>query len=200
MTLKNLLSNGYFSEELPPPFSSNPLGTMSRKILNIISSLTTLEEKKLKETDFVRFSIPKVGIHRRHNGIPNPFHYVKLSEVIYKNWRNINIHYRKSKLSASVPEIDKTGKRAIIQFGKYEKFREKCIECSYDTFFELRADISKYFSSIYTHSIPWAIHTKTVAKRRRRDSSLYGNVLDEYIRYGKVVKQSEYQLGLIHLE
>jgi hypothetical protein len=185
MTLTNLVTNGYFSEEMPPPFSSSLLGANVRKVLSIIKALNNTEQRKMYETESVRFSIPKVGIHRRVNGIPNPYHQIKLSQVIAKNWRKIQKEYRRSLLSASVPEVDKTRKRSIIQFAKYEEFREKCIEASFDTFFELRTDISKYFPSIYTHSIPWAMHSKAIAKTRRKDKLLIGNVIDECLRFGQ---------------
>src|SRR5690606_1286537 len=38
-----------------------------------------------------------------------------------------------------------------------------------------------YYPSIYTHSIPWAIHTKAFAKVNQGNSH-YGNLLDECIR------------------
>lgn len=185
MTIKNLISFGYFSEELPPPFTTEDFGSKLRRVQSIVTALNSAEKKKLSETNFVKYSIPKVGIHRRLNGIPNPYHQLALSVAIYNNWSKIKKHYKKSNLSASIPEIDKSNKRAIVQFAKFESFKEKCIESSYDTFFELKSDISKYFPSIYTHSIPWAIHTKQVAKTRRRDRTLYGNVLDECLRFGQ---------------
>ena len=45
----------------------------------------------------------------------------------------------------------------------------------------MHADISRFYHSIYTHSIPWAIHGKRLAKTNR-DESLYGNVLDKLVR------------------
>jgi hypothetical protein len=185
MLLKNLLANGYFSEELPPPFFSDLLSTKYRKVLNIISSLPSLETKKLAETECVRYSIPKVGLHRRVNGIPNPYHYTLLVRAISQNWNSIKGQYKKSKFSVSIPKIDSSGKRAIVQLSRYEQFKEKCIEASFDSYFELKADIAKYFHSIYTHSIPWALHSKAVAKRRRRDPTLLGNILDASVRYGQ---------------
>ncbi|WP_321150976.1 RNA-directed DNA polymerase, partial [Aeromonas jandaei] len=41
-------------------------------------------------------------------------------------------------------------------------------------------DISSFFPSIYTHSIPWALHTKSTAKAQRKKSdTYYGNILDQ---------------------
>lgn len=42
-------------------------------------------------------------------------------------------------------------------------------------------DIRAFFHSIYTHAIPWAIHTKQVAKKNR-DYNYYGNLIDLFCR------------------
>jgi len=46
----------------------------------------------------------------------------------------------------------------------------------------LRADINLFYSSIYTHSVPWALHTKILAKAQQRDTGLKGNELDRLLR------------------
>lgn len=78
-------------------------------------------------------------------------------------------------------------KRAVAQISRIRDFKEKCIKVSYDRLYELKADVSKYFPSIYTHSIPWALHTKKVAKSKegRTDKTLLGNQLDEAVRKGQ---------------
>jgi hypothetical protein len=43
----------------------------------------------------------------------------------------------------------------------------------------ISADIQNFYPSIYTHSIPWAIHGKATAKQRMGDPHLYGNRLDK---------------------
>src|ERR1022692_4555816 len=45
----------------------------------------------------------------------------------------------------------------------------------------LPADFSRFYNSIYTHSIPWAIHGKVNA-RADREYALYGNRLDLRVR------------------
>ena len=45
----------------------------------------------------------------------------------------------------------------------------------------LQVDISRFYHSIYTHSIAWALHGKAQAKANR-SRSLYGNALDEDVR------------------
>lgn len=182
MKLNDLISKGYFSEELPPPFTSAVYGSKIVEVKILVSGLSNAELKKTNNTEFIRFSIPKVGVYRRLNGITNPFSQLKLSEIICTHWKSIVTHYRKSSISASIPFINSFDKRAITQFALYEEFKEKCIETSFDTFYELKTDISKYFPTIYAHSIPWAIHTKSVAKIHRKPSTHYGNAIDECVR------------------
>jgi len=47
--------------------------------------------------------------------------------------------------------------------------------------FILQTDIAKFYPSIYSHSIPWALHTKPISKKSR-SSTLLGNQLDELLR------------------
>jgi len=44
----------------------------------------------------------------------------------------------------------------------------------------LKTDVSTFFPSIYTHSIPWALHGKAAAKANQRNytSAFFGNILD----------------------
>ncbi|WP_027400501.1 RNA-directed DNA polymerase [Anaerovorax odorimutans] len=56
-----------------------------------------------------------------------------------------------------------------------------------DNMYEVRLDIASFFDSIYTHSIPWAIHTKKMAKKDKSES-LFGNILDncmQNLNYGQ---------------
>jgi hypothetical protein len=45
----------------------------------------------------------------------------------------------------------------------------------------VKTDIARYYPSIYTHSIPWALHTKPVA-RADKQYQLLGNRLDLWMR------------------
>jgi Reverse transcriptase (RNA-dependent DNA polymerase) len=49
--------------------------------------------------------------------------------------------------------------------------------------FVLRTDISRFFPTIYTHSIPWALHGKATAKKNRSVTpKFFGNLLDLAVR------------------
>lgn len=64
----------------------------------------------------------------------------------------------------------------------YKNFELKTIELSirFDSMFH--TDITGCYSEIYTHSIPWAIHTKSVSKKNPKDKGLLGNKIDQLIQ------------------
>ena len=48
----------------------------------------------------------------------------------------------------------------------------------------IQSDITNFYPSIYTHSVPWAIETKPISKARfiAKGAHLYADKLDEYLR------------------
>jgi hypothetical protein len=59
---------------------------------------------------------------------------------------------------------------------------QKSIELGLEFEYLYHTDISNCYGSIYTHSIPWAIHGRKTAKKHRDDDSFIGNRIDIEIR------------------
>jgi hypothetical protein len=177
MNLKDLIGRGYFPKELPPPFTTMDF---ANKFSSMKGSLQGAIDRK-NTSRCINYSIAKVGLVRKLIQIPNPMHQADLSEVICDNWSIIQAEYDKSKISCSKPKLK--GDRAANP-SKFKEFRRKCFLASYPFAYELKTDISKYYSSIYTHSIPWVIHGKAFAKEKanRKNKSLLGNKLDSTVQ------------------
>lgn len=175
---ENLLRNEYFPEELPPCFNSESLADKHKEI-----------KKAISEIHYKVPSLPMTfsgfkGIQaRRKFSIPNPYHYCKAVEVIVNNSEDIFDIFNKNNVSLTRPLKDAPEKNE-----PYKKLsnsiddRKRFIEELYQTnMFEIRIDINSFFDNIYTHSIPWAIHTKAIAKKDKSEA-LYGNILDSSLR------------------
>jgi len=65
----------------------------------------------------------------------------------------------------------------------WQLIEQQSIELALQYEYVLHTDITDCYGSIYTHSIPWAIHTKPIAKAKMRDNNLIGNVIDKELRY-----------------
>ena len=187
-----LLEKGYFPKELPPPFQTKKFANKLVEInadwaviLKEINKLSKAAREPFKarfwESKWVVHSIPKVGFSRRLLGIPNPYHQSILALSISNNWNDIEKIFKKSSMSNSSPVKDGT-KRALKSVHTFGQFRKECLIHSYDKIFEVRTDVSRYYGTIYTHIIPWIIHTKAHAKLNRKDTALLGNLLDKNLR------------------
>ncbi len=160
MQLKDLIERGYFPKEFPPPFNTS-------KLANNIDSITSCTgEKTPRKSQYTSFSISKGKISRRFLGIPNPRNFIYLSQLITKNWMQFERIFKLSKYSKSfpVPETD-IQKRSVSTYSKnIADFRKEVIETSFSKLIEIRVDISKFYPSIYTHTVSWAFLGKEKAK------------------------------------
>lgn len=196
MNIEEFLKQGYFPKELPPIFNSNSFAhnydSINKSWIKKFNSLSKTDKKLYNESLCVKFSIPKTGLARKEISIPNPLHQSKLSEILIKNYSFLESIYKKSKISSSRPIIDTTKNRAYITVDSYNQFIDKCIMDSLGFKYELSLDISRFFPTLYTHVIPWAIHTKKIAKQKRNDKSLLGNQIDDHTRF----TQSNQTMGI----
>ncbi|WP_246296985.1 RNA-directed DNA polymerase [Flavobacterium inviolabile] len=64
----------------------------------------------------------------------------------------------------------------------WQTIEQQSLELALKYDYVLHTDISDCYGSIYTHSVPWAIHTKATAKVHRRDLTLVGNSIDKHLQ------------------
>jgi len=64
----------------------------------------------------------------------------------------------------------------------WREIEQQSLELALKYEYVLHSDISDCYGSIYTHSVPWAIHTKETAKEQRRNLDLVGNAIDKHLQ------------------
>ena len=120
----------------------------------------------------------------------HPAIYVSLVHEISKedNWNTIvskiEEFRRNSKircLSLPVESDDELSDNATSVSNWWHSVEQGSIELALKYQYVVHTDISDCYGSIYTHSIAWALHTREVAKNRRNDKNLIGNVIDSII-------------------
>lgn len=119
--------------------------------------------------------------------IINPALYVDLVNKITneENWGLIISRFNQFKIENSVEclsipvlsESERTDKGETI-YQWWQKLEQKSVELALDFDYILHTDISNCYGSFYTHSIPWALHDKEVAKEKRKRNQLLGNYID----------------------
>lgn len=173
---KSLISKGYFPQEMPPWFQTDNLASILDDIILNLPSLTK------KTSKCCRYSLPKGKMTRRLLSVPNPLHHIKLCKVLDDEWSYLRELISSSQISLTIPSVRARSLRALSRKFSFKEISEKMITSSSGSRYLLRTDISRYYNTIYTHSIPWAIHTKDVAKANKRNMNYVGNRIDNAIQ------------------
>jgi len=136
----------------------------------------------------------KDGRHAwRPQQLIHPALYVSLVHHITdtKHWRKIRTRFAKFRknpniccLSMPVESLEKTTDKAEQIRQWWSAVEQESLSLALDYKYIIHSDITDCYSQIYTHSIAWAIHTKTTAKKKenRYNHSLLGNIIDDHIQ------------------
>lgn len=175
-----LLSDGYFPVQLPPPFCSATLGlAVPALTARFVSEMTY-------PSDCESFSVARVGHRRRTTKLPNPISQFLLARSITANWPAISKHLKRSKLSLSNPRLNTTIGERSIQIPSLGELESERVWRSAGYRYALVSDVTQFFPSLYTHALPWALHTKTAVKAalraRQKRSAGFGDDLDKHAR------------------
>ena len=183
--LTGLLDFGLFAEKVPPCFTSKGLAELAvASYADIFDDPSKLKDSVEKTShDYIRYeAIRDINIPR-HLGIPHPESYALQALAIKKHWEEIKAHCAKPSPAVSRIHVRHVGGGCIFEMSykgveRYQ-FEEDEIEWRSGAKFVVKADIASCFPSMYTHSIPWALHGLEVAKKSTGLGKLYGNLLDK---------------------
>lgn len=175
--LERLLGYGMLPKELPPPFHSESYAETVANQSDFSQLESTHRSAKLGNHELAR-----PGQLSRTLGIVNPIQFYDLAETIAKEWVLIEEILKRESFSVSKPvPADDGEQRAISQETEWGERAELRTRHRADARYLLQADIQKFYPNLYTHSIPWGMHSKQDAKEIR-DDSLLGNKLDDLVR------------------
>jgi hypothetical protein len=121
--------------------------------------------------------------------IIHPFLYICLIKLLIKNWQELRELFKKFNnlkenkiISPCIPVQETKGKyvkQTILNWWK--EVEQEAIVLSLKYSYVINVDIANCYSSMYTHSIAWAIHGKEKAKENRSEDIL-GNNIDFLLR------------------
>jgi hypothetical protein len=176
---KSLMEKGFYPENLPPVFS----------VKNFYDAaytdglFATDQIEREKPLALSRYNETKRGGQRRVFTAPNPLFFIDIAAYLGAHRRQLAPFLSRSPISCSIPKFESGFDRAIkiSSFSEFTTFRRKTLATSR---YVVKTDISRYFHSIYTHSIPWAVHGKAQSKRDRstKSAQTYTNKLDYLVR------------------
>ena len=185
--LTGLLDYGLFADKVPPCFTSEGLAAIASASMSVV--LEETDDKKLKDSidprahDYIRYEALRDINIPRHLGIPHPEAYAVQSLAIFRHWNEISTHCNEPKPAISRIHVRHTGNGSIFRmnYKGIERYQleEDEIRWMAGAQYVVHADVASCFPSIYTHSSPWALHGKDVAKKSTGITALAGNLLDK---------------------
>jgi hypothetical protein len=187
--LSALISKGYFPKELPPTFTTESFGAHVNDVLNDWKAHDVFSERsvrkhrgrtkrgsylyQLEHTEAENISKPKRGYERRSVQITHPIPQAVLSYELAKSWKTVQKWLVKQAFSLDQIQVSDSFSRSIkgINF-EVHRAKKSLIEATADWI--VKTDISRFYPTIYTHSIPWAAYGKEKVKQQLKlyDGSL----------------------------
>jgi hypothetical protein len=176
VAIVSLVKNRYFPRELPPPFTTDPLG-------NLVSAKLSSFPEEFDGSSGPNFwsraavhNLTRVGSLRRKLSIPNPVNHILLSKRVSADWLAMYAHCLTSTYPLSRPNLTNTFGRAVGReqpLTAVPDFRGRLRATSR---YVLKTDISLCYPTIYTHSIPWALNGKATAKAAMVEAAVMSNI------------------------
>ena len=184
MRLRKLLRRGFLPAELPPPFTADDFASSS---VAFASKWDPAQIRKFWSTP-ESYSIPRYGDARRKLALVNPVNQLHVSHLISENWSEIRSRVSRSQTSEFKPEFSANpGGRAItgVDFDGVARRRARLLS----TFGRyVKTDITRFYPSIYTHSIAWAVLGKDHVKANHHAASVknhFSSRLDKAVGAGQ---------------
>lgn len=179
--LRRLISNGYLPAELPLPFTSTQF---ARHAEAFAAKWDGVKIRKLW-TAAEAYNIPRYGHARRKLSLVNPVSQLHVSHLISGNWDEIQKRLQRSKITEFKPEISPRGKGRAVRGVNFDGVSRRRAEILSSFGRYVKTDVARFYPSVYTHSIPWALHGKDWVKANFNTTSFksgFADKLDSAVR------------------
>lgn len=178
---QRMLERGFYPRELPPTFGTVNYGTL----------LTSKPEFLRPQSSFAGETIFLDGAtfqgNHRTFGVINPINYALLSHFLSENWKLIEKVMELSSFSAFKvvfpDKVDVAGRSFHRSSFSSKQKKQAYLSSAYPSVVHL--DINRFYGSIYSHSVPWAVLGKAEALKRHVAKTLdkhWSAELDRLVR------------------
>ena len=194
-----LKHESYFSLDLPDYFDFSRL--LDQVSEHLRESPTIVDALHAKDTTKAARAIEGVNhtIYTNRDGqyswrpleLINPVLYVDLVATITQpeHWDSICNRFSEFQSIPHITCLSYPAESRTTETDQAEQIRhwerrveQASIELALEFQYMVHTDVMSCYASIYTHSISWALHTKSVAKACRFDPTLVGNLIDQRIQ------------------
>lgn len=190
-----LKGSNYFNNDIPSYISIEPILIGVDKVLNgnNFNSFKSSNPSNLPGVNYSFLANKDGRFAWRPFELIHPAIYVSLVNLICEpvNWASIQKRFSEFEGGAveccSIPVIPVADEKdAAAQIKSWwVNVEQRSLICSLEFSHVLQTDVADCYGSLYTHSIPWAIHGIDESKKEKGRNSLLGNNIDTYIQAGR---------------
>ncbi len=191
-----LESQNYCNMQLPVYYDFKPVIEYVKKSIGTKELKDILKDPNKKPSDYENVN-HKILVKKDANysyrpiQLINPFLYYLLVKTMTNKstWKEIKDRFAALSVTnievASIPKVkgtyDKSHSSASVSFW-WENVEQRSLELALSYRYMFVTDITNCYSSIYTHTIAWALMGKDKAKEKRQSGGLLGNTIDHYLQ------------------
>ncbi|RMH46029.1 MAG: RNA-directed DNA polymerase [Gammaproteobacteria bacterium] len=190
-----LKGSSYFNSDVPPYISFEPILTEVASILGSdgFNGFKSSNPNDLLGVNYGLLANKDGRFAWRPLELIHPAIYVSLVNLICDadNWATLQKRFSDFENGivecCSIPVVaDSDEKDVAAQIRSWwVNVEQRSLVYSLEFSHILHTDVVNCYGSLYTHSIPWAIHGIRESKERKRDKSLLGNRIDAHIQAGR---------------
>src|SRR4051812_21349936 len=156
-----LIRRAYLPTELPPAFTTQSFADFCAKDYHWLKSQQNVLERTA--TEYETFTVPRTKSGRRSLAVVHPMAQMNVSLLLTEHREKIKdlVGKNRTTLYRTDDDLDRSVAYMGLDFAKRRELQARAYsECRVI----LNADISRFFYTLYTHSIPWAVLGKEKAK------------------------------------
>lgn len=155
-------------------FNMNDLAEIIKEDKEVIKKF--LKISNVPVTEPIYFSIPKNESSRRLYKLPNIYNYLILANYINDNKKVLIFTFENNQYSTS-----KYFNQFDIKYKITQKIKKNLLMNGKKRFY---LDLANFYHTLYTHSIPWVVNGKEIAKQNKKGG--FANNIDY------LIQQSQY--------
>lgn len=183
----------YINIDLPPyyKFETTLIQISENMGWKSLSEAVLNSAKNVDKVNHVIFGNKDGNYAWRKYELINPILYISLVNTICNRdaWEIILNRFKeldcgKSIKCASIPVLaDSNQKQKASQINEWiDSMERESIKRALDFEYLFQTDIVSCYPSIYTHSVAWALHGKSISKEKRKYKELLGNRIDRHLQ------------------
>lgn len=187
-----LRGESYTNIDLPDYLSFEPFLTeleKQMKEMELEPSSWLKNAKKLEGVNYIIYSNKDGKYAWRRLELIHPVIYLSLLNTLLddRNWETLKTVLGGTSANSpiscvSLPQLSTKGRQKAVQISSWlEHVEKKSIELALQFDYLFHSDIADCYASIYTHTIPWAIHGKQASKKGQ-GPELFGNIIDWHLQ------------------